>query len=151
MEKSWNAGFGDTILFIIIIGAFWYFEFSMKILLSVAVIACCVESLLLAFANRHKKQLIEALEQLMQSKALKNRECEIYKDIIAQWEKKLFEQTRKIPREWIEQWDEGVKQWKRGVLKIKNLGHISEASGQRHPMIKDICAQGYADAFFLYE
>ncbi len=67
VEKSWNAGFGDTILFIIIIGAFWYFEFSMKILLSVAGIGCLVVRLFLGVANRHKKQINDGIDHLLET------------------------------------------------------------------------------------
>ncbi|WP_208440051.1 hypothetical protein [Bartonella raoultii] len=100
-------------------------------------------------ANHQKKQLIEQLEQYAQ---LRCREIAIYQNIIAQREQRLFEKTRKISQEWIKQWDEGVRQWERSILEIKNPGHFSQISGQQHPMVvKDICAQGYADTFFLYE
>ncbi|MCZ2157976.1 hypothetical protein NPX99_01545 [Bartonella sp. 220] len=44
---------------------------------------------------RHKKAFVELYEQFEKFATLKNRECEIYKDIIAQWEEKLFKKTKK--------------------------------------------------------
>ncbi|WP_234924822.1 hypothetical protein [Bartonella vinsonii] len=81
----------------------------------------------------------------------KKREGKIYKKILTKLEESLFEETRKIPREWINKWDQEIKQWEDNVLKIKCSREFVSASEQRHPMIKDICAQGYADTFFLYE
>ncbi|WP_273754983.1 hypothetical protein [Bartonella sp. MM73XJBT.G] len=152
IEKGWNAGFGDTILFIIILGALWYFEFSMKTLLIVAIIAYFIENLILALANYQKKQLSEQIEQYEKLLQLKDRECAIYQNILAQGEQRLFQKTRKISQEWIKQWDEGVRQWERSILEIKSPGDFSQISEQQHPVVvKDICAQGYADTFFLYE
>ncbi|WP_375609408.1 MULTISPECIES: hypothetical protein [unclassified Bartonella] len=152
MKKVWK-GFGDTILFIIILGVLWFCEFSMETLLSVAVIAYFVESLMLAFANSHKKQLIEQLEQFEKLLQLKDRECAIYHDIIAQWEQRLVKKTQKISPKWIKQWDEEAKHWERDLLEIKNPEHwlSSESSGQWPLMVKDICMQGYGEAWFLYE
>ncbi|MBX4335842.1 hypothetical protein [Bartonella raoultii] len=152
IEKSWNAGFGDTILFIILIGALWYFESSMKTLLIVATIAFFIESLMLAFANYQNKQCNEALKQWEKFEQLCGREIAIYREIIAQWEEKLFEKNQKIPKKWIKQWDEAIRHWERSILEIKNIGHIIGAGGQKYPMVvEDICAQGYADTFFLYK
>ncbi|WP_254492503.1 hypothetical protein [Bartonella sp. B1099] len=103
-------------------------------------------------ANHRNKQLSEQLEQYEKLLQLKDRECAIYHNIIAQWEQRLFKKTRRISQEWIKQWDEGVRQWEKSILEIKNPGHFSQISGQQHPMVvKDICAHGYADTFFLYE
>lgn len=152
IEKGWNTGFADTILFIIILGVLWFCEFSMKTLLIVAMIAYFVENLILAFANHRNKQLSEQLEQYEKLLQLKYRECTIYQNIIAQWEQRLFQKTRKISKEWIKQWDEGVRQWERSILEIKNPGYFSEISDKQYPVVvADICAHGYADTFFLYE
>ncbi|WP_144751372.1 hypothetical protein [Bartonella saheliensis] len=103
-------------------------------------------------ANHQKKQLSEQLKQCDELLQLKYRECAIYKDIIAQENKRLFRKTQRIPKEWIKQWDEGVKQWERSILEIKNPGHFSEIREKQHPVVvKDICAHGYADTFLLYE
>ncbi|CAK02402.1 hypothetical protein [Bartonella tribocorum] len=101
-------------------------------------------------ANHQKKQLSEQLEQCEQFLQLKDRECAIYRNIIAQWEQRLFQKTRKIPQEWIKQWDEEVRYWERSILEIKSPGDFSESKGQWPLMIKDICMQGYGEAWFLY-
>ncbi|GAA5111287.1 hypothetical protein GCM10023261_15430 [Bartonella jaculi] len=71
---------------------------------------------------------------------------------LVQWEQKIFRKTQKTSKEWIKQWDEGVRQWERSILEIKNPTQFFEISEKQHPVVvKDICAQGYADTFFLYE
>ncbi|UNF46849.1 hypothetical protein [Bartonella krasnovii] len=152
IEKGWNTGFADTILFIIILGVLWFCEFSMKTLLIVAMIAYFVENLILAFANHRNKQLSEQLEQYEKLLQLRYRECAIYQNILAQGEQRLFQKTQKISKEWIAQWDEGVRQWERSILEIKNPGYFSEISDKQYPVVvADICAHGYADTFLLYE
>ncbi|SSZ39533.1 hypothetical protein [Bartonella grahamii] len=47
-------------------------------------------------ANYQKKQLSEQLEQFEKLLQLKDRECAIYQNIIAQWEQKLVKKTQKI-------------------------------------------------------
>ncbi|WP_273782626.1 hypothetical protein [Bartonella sp. ML69XJBT] len=116
---------GDHNTFIVIVG--------------IIIAASIIYSLWLA---NHREKLLQ----------LKYRECAIYQNILAQGEQRLFQKTRRIPKEWIRQWDEGVRQWERSILEIKNPGHFSQMSEQQHPMVvKDICAQGYADTFFLYK
>ncbi|WP_375655771.1 MULTISPECIES: hypothetical protein [unclassified Bartonella] len=103
--------------------------------------------------NYQKKQLSEQLEQFEKLLQLKDRECAIYQNIIAQWEQKLVKKTQKISPKWIKQWDKEVKEWERDLLEIKNPEHwlSSESSGQWPLMVKDICMQGYGEAWFLYE
>ncbi|WP_375670696.1 hypothetical protein [Bartonella sp. SD1336NMGDW] len=137
----WVAVFGAMILLVIVMGVLWSLGASVITLLGVAVIAYFIVNLMLGLANYQKKQF----EQL------KNREVAIYQEIIKKWEERLFRETQTISQEWLKQWDEGVKQWERSVLEIKNLEYISEPSGQQHPMVKDICAQGYTDILLLYE
>lgn len=152
IEKSWNV-VGDTILFIILIGALWYFEFSMKTLFIVATIEFFVESLMLAFANYKNKQCSEALKQYEKLLQLKYRKCAIYQNILAQGEQKLFRKTRKVSKKWIKQWDEGVKRWERSILEIKNPERWppSKSNEQWPLMVEDICMQGYGETWFLYE
>lgn len=150
IEKGWNTGFADTILFIIILGVLWFCEFSMKTLLIVAMIAYFVENLILAFANHRNKQLSEQLEQYEKLLQLKDRECAIYHNIIAQGEQRLVRKTRKVSKKWIKQWDEEVRHWERSILEIKSPGDFSESKGQWPLMVKDICGQGYGEACFLY-
>ncbi|WP_208440169.1 hypothetical protein [Bartonella raoultii] len=104
-------------------------------------------------ANHQKKQLSEQLKQCDELLQLKYRECAIYQDIIAQENKRLFRKTQRIPKEWIAQWDEGVKQWERSILEIKNPERWppSKSSGQWPLMVEDICMQGYGETWFLYE
>ncbi|USP02316.1 hypothetical protein [Bartonella taylorii] len=94
-----------------------------------------------------KKKLFEQkrlFEQKKQFEQLKDRECAIYKDIIIKWEAKLFQETQTISQEWLGQWE-------RDVLEIRNLGHISKACGQQHPMVKGICEKGHAYILSLYK
>ncbi|WP_273759240.1 hypothetical protein [Bartonella sp. ML70XJBT.G] len=103
-------------------------------------------------ANHQKKQLREQLEQCEKLLQLRYRECAIYQNILAQGEQRLFQKTQKISKEWIAQWDEGVRQWERSILEIKNPEYFSEISDKQYPVVvADICAHGYADTFLLYE
>ncbi|WP_375706847.1 hypothetical protein [Bartonella sp. AA126HLJHH] len=122
------------------------------VIVGIVIIGSIIYSLWLA--NYQKKQLNEQLEQFEKLLQLKDRECAIYQDIIAQWEQRLVKKTQKISPKWIKQWDEEVKEWERSILEIKKIGYISESyesKKQQHPMVQDICAQGYVDIFFLYE
>ncbi|WP_019222805.1 hypothetical protein [Bartonella rattaustraliani] len=152
IEKDYKPGFKDTILFIIILGVFWFCEFSANTLLIVAIIAFFMESLTLTWANYQNKQLSEQLKQVAQLLQLKDRECAIYQNIIAEREQRLVEKTQKISPKWIKQWDEEVKNWERDLLEIKNPEDwlSSESSGQWPLMVRDICRQG-SGAWFLYE
>ncbi|WP_375643254.1 MULTISPECIES: hypothetical protein [unclassified Bartonella] len=122
------------------------------VIVGIVIIGSIIYSLWLA--NYQKKQLSEQLEKYEKLWQLKDRECAIYQDIIAQWEQRLVKKTQKISPKWIKQWDEEVKEWERSILEIKKIGYISESyesKKQQHPMVQDICAQGYVDIFFLYE
>ncbi|WP_375679907.1 hypothetical protein [Bartonella sp. AP7XZML] len=122
------------------------------VIVGIVIIGSIIYSLWLA--NYQKKQLSEQLEQYEKLWQLKDRECAIYQDIIAQWEQRLVKKTQKISPKWIKQWDEEVKEWERSILEIKKIGYISESyesKKQQHPMVQDICAQGYVDIFFLYK
>ncbi|WP_375658036.1 hypothetical protein [Bartonella sp. CL436QHHD] len=121
------------------------------VIVGIVIIGSIIYSLWLA--NYQKKQLIEQLEQFEKLLQLKDRECAIYQNIIAQWEQRLVKKTQKISPKWIKQWDEEAKHWERDLLEIKNPEHwlSSESSGQWPLMVKDICMQGYGEAWFLYE
>ncbi|WP_375617858.1 MULTISPECIES: hypothetical protein [unclassified Bartonella] len=119
--------------------------FSKEAFLIVAmVIVLCGVAVMLAFVNYRNKQLTEQFEQ-------KVRGCEIYEKIIAEGEQRLFEKTQKISKEWVEQWDEGVRQWERDILEIKNSRAGMKAHGNRPSLVKNICAQGERELSLLYK
>ncbi|GAA5095707.1 hypothetical protein [Bartonella acomydis] len=93
-------------------------------------------------ADHQEKQLSKQFEQLC------GREIVIYQNIIAQEEQRLFQKTRRIPKEWIKKWNQEVRHWERGVLEIKSPKQWppSKSSGPWPLMVKDICMQGYGNA-----
>ncbi len=42
-----------------------------------------------------------------------------------------------------------MRRWEEEILKIKHPRELIKASGHRHPIIEDICAQGYAETWCL--
>ncbi|WP_375658567.1 hypothetical protein [Bartonella sp. MR30HLJHH] len=115
----------------------------MDFLFGFAMIVCCGGSLMLALAIYQNKHLTKQLEQ-------KEQECVGYQDIIAQGEQRLFAKTQKVSQEWLKQWDEGVKQWERDVLGIKNPREDMKFSGDRLPLVTDICIRGEHEVRLLY-
>ncbi|WP_375628675.1 hypothetical protein [Bartonella sp. CM88QHHN] len=89
-------------------------------------------------------QLTDQLEQ-------KAQECAGYQDIIAQGEQRLLAKTQKVSQEWLKQWDEGVRLWERDVLGIKNPREDMKFSGDRLPLVKDICVRGDHKVRLLYK
>ncbi|WP_375614077.1 hypothetical protein, partial [Bartonella sp. AC151YNML] len=94
-----------------------------------------------------KQKCLQLTEQLEQ----KEQECAEHKYIIVQGEQRLFEKTQKISQEWLKQWDEGVRLWERDALGIKNPREDMKFSGDRLPLVKDICVRGDHKVRFLYK
>ncbi|WP_375681887.1 hypothetical protein [Bartonella sp. CE47NXGY] len=63
------------------------------VIVGIVIIGSIIYSLWLA--NYQKKQLSEQLEQYEKLLQLKDRECAIYHDIIAQWEQRLVKKLKK--------------------------------------------------------
>ncbi|WP_375626564.1 hypothetical protein, partial [Bartonella sp. PS17NMGDW] len=81
----------------------------------------------------------------------KEQECVGYQEIIEQGEQRLFAKTQKVSQEWLKQWDEGVRLWERDVLGIKNPREDMKFSGDRLPLVKDICVRGDHKVRLLYK
>ncbi|WP_375619997.1 hypothetical protein [Bartonella sp. TS25HLJMH] len=96
-----------------------------------------------AFNYYQNKHLTKQLER-------KEQECVGHKEIIAQGEQRLFAKTQKVLQEWLKQWDEGVRLWERDVLGIKNPREDMKFSGDRLPLVKDICVRGEYEVRLLY-
>ncbi|WP_254474990.1 hypothetical protein [Bartonella sp. B1098] len=140
------------VVFAIVMGVLWYRGYSTNVLLGFAMgIVCCVVGIMLVAKIYRNKQLTEQLKQKEQEFGQKNRECQIYQKIIEEGEQRLLETTQEISKEWIEQWDEGVRQWERNVLGIKNPRAGIKVSGNRPSLVKGICAQGEKELHLLYE
>ncbi|WP_375627852.1 MULTISPECIES: hypothetical protein [unclassified Bartonella] len=140
-EKGWNVGFENTILLIIIIDVFLYFEFSVNILLIIAT--------LLSFRGYLRMNDYEEQFELLQEQ--KDREIEIYKEQITKWDRSLLKKAQKISQKWIKQWNKEIRQWEKDILRIKDPIMIGEDYEHHHPIIKDICTQGYKEIPFLYK
>ncbi|EJF82733.1 hypothetical protein MCU_01328 [Bartonella elizabethae Re6043vi] len=133
------------VVFAIVMGGLWYRGYSTNVLLGFAMgIVFCVGGIILVAQIYHNKQLTKQLKQ-------KDRENQIHQKIIEEGEQRLFEKTQEISKEWIEQWDEGVKQWERNVLGIKNPKAGIKVSGNRPSLVKAICAHGERELCLLYE
>lgn len=133
------------VVFAIVMGGLWYRGYSTNVLLGFAMgIVFCVGGIILVAQIYHNKQLTKQLKQ-------KDREYQIYKKIVEEGEQRLFEKTQEISKEWIEQWDEGVRQWERNVLGIKNPRAGIKVSGNRPSLVKAICVHGERELCLLYE
>ncbi|PIT69179.1 hypothetical protein [Bartonella tribocorum] len=119
--------------------------YSTNVLLGFAMgIVFCVVGIMLVAKIYHNKQLTEQLKQ-------KDREYQIYKKIVEEGEQRLFEKTQKISKEWVEKWDEGIRQWERDILGIKNPRAGMKVHGNRPSLVKNICAQGERELPLLYK
>ncbi|UNF45269.1 hypothetical protein MNL06_06950 [Bartonella krasnovii] len=133
------------VVFAIVMGGLWYWGYSTNVLLGFAMgIVFCVGGIILVAKIYHNKQLTKQLKQ-------KDREYQIYKKIVEEGEQRLFQKTQEISQEWIEQWNEGVRQWERNVLGIKNPRAGIKVSGNRPSLVKGMCVQGQEKVYSLYE
>ncbi|UNF40344.1 hypothetical protein MNL09_07910 [Bartonella krasnovii] len=105
---------------------------------------CQIHQKIIAEGEQKCLQLTEQLKQ-------KDREYQIYKKIVEEGEQRLFEKTQEISKEWIEQWDEGVRQWERNALRIEKTGAGIKALGNRPSLVKGMCVQGQEKVYSLYE
>lgn len=137
--------FIGLVVFAIVMGRLWHWGYSTNMLLGFAMgIVFCVGGIILVAKIYHNKQLTKQLKQ-------KDREYQIYKKIVEEGEQRLFQKTQEISQEWIEQWNEGVRQWERNVLGIRNPRAGIKVSGNRPSLAKGICAQGERELHLLYE
>lgn len=119
---------------------FWFFEWLRELISNATIIA-----LLIILA------LVYCIWKLTKKLEQKEQECKIHQNTIAQWEQRLFEKTQKISKRWIEQWNEGVRQWERSILEIKNLEADIKVSGNRPSLVMGMCAQGQGELCSSYE